>query len=109
MISYFVRYDGTAADPDAFARHYRTQHAGILRGFDGIQDLVLHTPARWRDPFDITAGKSFLLAQMTFESEAALAAALQSPARADARKDLRKFPDFDGIVTHQAMKSEKLF
>jgi uncharacterized protein (TIGR02118 family) len=109
MISYLVRYEGSAADSEAFLRHYRTQHAGILRGFDGIQELVLHTPAQWRDPFDITAGTSPLLAQMTFESDAALAAALQSPARAKARDDFQNFPAFEGVVTHQAMKSEKIF
>lgn len=109
MISYFVRYDGSTADPGDFLNYYRTQHAGILREFDGIQELVLHTPARWQDPFDITAGKSSLLAQMTFGSETALAAALQSSARAKARDDFQNFPDFKGIVTHQAMKSEKLF
>jgi uncharacterized protein (TIGR02118 family) len=109
MISYFVRYDGSAADPEEFLGRYRTQHADILREFEGIQGLVLHTPARWQDSFDITAGRSSLVAQMTFDSETALTAALQSPARMKARDDFRKFPDFEGVVTHQAMKSEKLF
>lgn len=109
MISYFVRYDGSAAKPEAFLDYYRTQHAEILRGFDGIQNLILHTPAQWRDPFDITAGKSSLVAQMTFDSEATLTAALQSSSRARARDDFRNFPAFEGTVTHQAMMSERLF
>jgi hypothetical protein len=46
---------------------------------------------------------------MTFDSETALTAALQSPARMKARDDFRKFPDFEGVVTHPAMKSQKLF
>jgi len=109
MISYFVRYDGSAADPEEFLERYRTQHADILHEFEGIQGLVLHTPARWQDPFDITAGRSSLVAQMTFDSETALTAALQSPARVKARDDFQKFPDFKRVVTHQAMKSENLF
>jgi uncharacterized protein (TIGR02118 family) len=109
MISYFVRYDGSAADPEEFLGRYRTQHADILHEFEGIQGLVLHTPARWQDPFDITAGRSSLVAQMTFDSETALTAALQSPARVKARDDFQKFSDFKRVVTHQAMKSENLF
>ena len=49
--------------------------------FRGIKSLVLHTPAAFSDPFPVRAGGTALLAQMMFESQTALDAALQSDAR----------------------------
>ena len=109
MISYFVRYDGQASNSKHFTDYYRTRHADILSRFDGIQNLVLHQPVTWHDPFPITPGDSMLLAQMTFASEDDLRTALQSPARADARDDFANFPRFDGRVFHQALRSETIF
>ena len=109
MISYFVRYDGQASDTERFTEYYRTRHADIVSRFDGIQNLIMHHPVTWRDPFPITPGNSMLLAQMTFASEADLQAALRSPARAEARDDFAKFPKFDGKVVHQALRAETIF
>ena len=50
-----------------------------------------------------------LLAQMTFDSAAALDTALASEARARARADFQNFPPFEGSVTHQAMAARKVF
>jgi hypothetical protein len=76
-VSYFVRYRGSAANPSAFVAHYRDRHAAILRGLPHIQSLVLHTPVAFRDPFPVREGGTALLAQMMFENEAALDAALR--------------------------------
>ncbi len=103
MISYFVSYRGASPDVEAFLQHYHERHAGILKGFPGLRGLVLHTPVPWRDPFPVNPGGRILLAQMQFESVAALDAALASEARVRAREDFRTFPPFDGTVTHQAM------
>ncbi len=46
---------------------------------------------------------------MTFESAAALDAALRSEARARARDDFANLPPVRGPVTHLAMASEKIF
>ncbi len=108
MISYFVRYDGQADDPQAFYDYYRDRHGEILGRFDGINGLILHRPVDWTDPFPVNKGASGLLAQMIFESEAALTAALKSSAREEARQDFQNFPSFDGQVIHQAMKAEKV-
>ena len=109
MISYFVRYRGSAADPQEFRRHYETRHAPILQGFPHIRSLVLHAPSAWSDPFPVKRGGSFLLAQMLFDSAADLDHALRSPARREARDDFGHFPPFDGEVTHEAMLGKVLF
>jgi hypothetical protein len=44
---------------------------------------------------------------MQFASAEQLEAALQSPARDEARDDFEKFPPFDGHVWHQAMCMEE--
>ncbi len=108
-VSYFVRYQGRADDPAAFLDHYRTGHAAILKDFPGIRALVLHLPAAWTDPVPVRPAGAALLAQMTFDSAAALDSALASEARARARDDFANFPSFAGEVTHQAMAEERVF
>ena len=105
-VSYFVRYRGSAADPEAFARYYRERHAAILGDFPGLRGLVLHRPIAALDPFPTRPGDAFFLAQMTFDSAEHLNRALASEARARARADFANFPTFEGEVTHQAMAGE---
>jgi hypothetical protein len=49
------------------------------------------------------------MAQLEFESEAAMNAAFASAERATARDDFKRFPPFDGSVVHQAMAQEEVF
>ena len=109
MVSYFVSYRGSTPEPEAFLEHYAGEHARLLAGFPGIRGLELHTPVGWNDPFPVNPGGRLLLAQMIFESAAALDAALASEARARAREDFGRFPPFQGTVTHQAMAARKVF
>jgi uncharacterized protein (TIGR02118 family) len=109
MISYFVRYRGTTADPANFTARYTAQHAAILRRFPAIRSLVLHQPVDWTDPFPVNRGNTFLLAQMQFDRAADLDAALSSPARQAAREDFHLFPAFAGDVTHEAMRGKIIF
>lgn len=109
MVSYFVRYRGSASDPDAFCRYYETQHAGLLQKFPNIRSLVLHRAADWNDPFPVNCGGSLLLAQMVFARPEDLDAALRSPARSAARDDFHRFPPFAGEVTHEAMTGKVIF
>jgi hypothetical protein len=46
---------------------------------------------------------------MTFDAPADLDAALRSTARQAARADFRRFPPFDGEVTHEAMAAKVIF
>ena len=107
-VSYFVRYQGTADDTNAFVQHYRTQHVPILRQFPRVRGVVLHRPVEWRDPFPVNPARDVLLAQMVFDSTADLNAALASEARARARADMPNFPRFKGNISHAAMIQEIL-
>jgi uncharacterized protein (TIGR02118 family) len=109
MISYFVRYRGTTADPSGFAERYATTHASILQRFPTIRALVLHRAVVCIDPFPTNSGGTLLLAQMQFDTLAHLDTALQSPARRDARADFNSFPAFTGEVTHEAMQARIIF
>ena len=109
MISYFVRYRGSVADPVGFVDYYAMQHATILKEFPGIRRLLLHEPAAWNDPFPVHDDGTALLAQMTFDTPADLQRALHSEARRRARDDFKTFPSFSGEVTHQAMSSRIVF
>jgi uncharacterized protein (TIGR02118 family) len=109
MVSYFVRYRGKAADPEAFVGYYRDRHAAILRTFPRIKSLVLHTPVAFDDPFPVRAGGTALLARMLFPDQAGLEAALRSDARKQAREDLARFGAFDGEITHEALSAEVVF
>ncbi len=109
MISYFVRYRGTTADPANFTARYASQHAAILWRFPAIRSLILHQPVDWTDPLPVNRGNTFLLAQMQFDRAADLDAALSSPARQAAREDFHLFPVFAGDVTHEAMQGEIIF
>jgi uncharacterized protein (TIGR02118 family) len=109
MVSYFVRYCGSAVRPEEFRRYYETRHAAILRQFPNIRSLIVHEPSTWSDPFPVRRADSFLLAQMVFEHASDLDAALRSPARRQARDDFARFPPFDGEVTHEAMIGKVMF
>jgi uncharacterized protein (TIGR02118 family) len=109
MMSYFVRYRGSATDPTAFVDYYANRHAAILKEFPGIRSLTLHEPAAWNDPFPVRDDGAALLAQMTFDTAVDLKRALYSEARRRAREDFARFPAFSGEVTHQAMSARILF
>lgn len=108
-VSYFVRYEGVAADPDAFLAHYRTQHVPLLTRLPGIRRIVLHTPCSWKDPYPVKPDRFAILVQMVFDSLEDLEEAVGSEARAAARADFGKLPPFQGAVYHQAAVGEEVF
>jgi len=109
MISYFVRYRGSADDPAGFVDYYATWHVAILKEFPRIRGLSLHQLVDWSDPFPVSPDGTSLLAQMTFDTLADLQRALHSEARRHARDDFARFPSFSGDVTHQAMSRKIIF
>ena len=109
MVSYFVRYCGESSDSAAFNSYYESRHATLLRHFPGIRSLILHSPQPLTILFRCGAGKTFLLAQMQFDSAGDLDAALRSEARRQARDDFQRFPSFSGEVTHEAMSAKIIF
>ena len=108
-VSYFVRYRGLPLPIDPFVTHYQERHARILQELPGIHGLALHVPATWHDPAGIHHDGTDFLAEMRFDSVAALEAALQSEARQRARTDFARLPKGAAAVTHQAMHRLQIF
>jgi len=102
-VSYFIRYDISTGDPEAFIRYYREHHVKLLARWPGLRRIVLHTPVEWSDTWPVNRGRALLLAQLEFDSLEAMHAAFGSPERAEARADMANFPPFEGSVTHQAL------
>jgi uncharacterized protein (TIGR02118 family) len=109
-VRYFVRYEGQSQDTERFIDYYVGTHGEFMKGYPGIRAAVLHLPVSgWKDPMTIVPGNDFLLAEFKFDSVDALNAALASEARVRAREDAKRFPHFEGKVTHQALTTKVLF
>jgi uncharacterized protein (TIGR02118 family) len=106
-VSYFVRYE--IDESDDFVRYYKDHHVPILARWPGIRRILLHTDLKVKDPFQVNRGNAFLVAQLEFESRADLERALESPQRAEARRDFQEFPPCEGKVFHQAMRQEEVY
>lgn len=107
-VSYFVFYRGRAEDPRAFMDHYKSRHVPILKKFPGIKAIKLHTPTDAVDVQTVEPGGFALVAELVFDSMEAMARALQSPERAQARADFKDFPPFHGDVWHQELTTERV-
>ncbi len=77
MISYFVKYRGSAADPAGFVDDYATHHAAILKEFTGIRTLSLHEPVDWNDTHSrftlITPNSKTMAVELLLNTIAAIA------------------------------------
>jgi uncharacterized protein (TIGR02118 family) len=74
-------------DPGAFDAHYRDVHSSIVARYPNLRDVRLTTPAG-------VAGRPapyHLMAEMTFDSDEDLEAALMSEAGTESARDLRNF------------------
>jgi uncharacterized protein (TIGR02118 family) len=74
-------------DPAAFDAHYRDVHSSIVARYPGLRDVRLTTPVG-------VAGRPapfHLLAEMSFDTDEDLEAALVSDAGTESARDLRNF------------------
>jgi uncharacterized protein (TIGR02118 family) len=74
-------------DPAAFDAHYRDVHAAIIARYPNLRDVRLTTPVG-------VAGRPapfHLLAEMVFDTEADLDAAIMSESGMESARDLRNF------------------
>jgi uncharacterized protein (TIGR02118 family) len=94
-VNYLVFYQGVAEEQQSFIDRYRNKHIPILERFPGVENVSLFTPVDWHDRHPVKPGGFTLIVNMQFASAEQLEAALQSPARDEARDDFEKFPPFD--------------
>ena len=104
--SYFVRYVGPHRDDGSFTARYRDAHVPMLLEFPAIRSVVLRTPLTVTDPFSVSPAGTHLLAEMRFDDQGGLQAALESSARARAREDFACMPTFHGTIVHEALREQ---
>ncbi len=109
-VNYLIRYEGRCPDPQGFVDYYANTHSHVMRAYPGIRSAVLHRAVEgWHDPLGVNRGETFMLGELQFDSVEALNHALASEARVRSREDARRFPPFEGKITHQAFEKLILF
>jgi uncharacterized protein (TIGR02118 family) len=86
MAQILVLY-GTPTDPAAFDRYYRETHTPLAQKIPGLRSLLIS-----KGPVQALAGSApYLIANLTFDSMAAIDSALQSPEGQITAADLPNF------------------
>ena len=106
--SYLVAYAGPAENPDHWLEHYIAHHPPIMRTMPAIRELEIYTAIDWISFLPGRKVRHLQRNKTCFDSNEALTAALQSPARSEMRKDYESFPKFSGPVTHFPMATRAI-
>jgi uncharacterized protein (TIGR02118 family) len=106
--TYLVAYEGPADNEAAWLAHYLEHHPPLMARLPGIRELEIYTPLEWRCPAHPRRVRHLQRNKVAFDSAAALAAALDSPVRAEMRADFARFPPYRGRVSHHAMTTQVL-
>lgn len=103
-ITYMVEYQRPADDEAAFIDYYCASHPPIMAELPGIRRLEIYTPVDWSNPLALDRADHMLMCDVSFDSAAALTAALHSDVRHRLRQDYDTFPPFTGRVGHHPMR-----
>ena len=101
--SYLVHYPGHAEDFNDWLKYYLSHHPQLMKSMPGIREIEIFTRLDWCDSMPWRRVHHMQRNKLVFDSEAALARALDSPAMFDMRADFRKFPPFVGGNLHYPM------
>jgi uncharacterized protein (TIGR02118 family) len=103
--TYLVAYDGPAEDEHAWHAHYLAHHPPLMARLPGILELEVYTRVDWVAPAGWQRANCMQRNKVSFDSPAALSAALDSPERRAMRADYNRLPRFAGAVTHYPMST----
>lgn len=107
--SYVVHYPGPAADLNLWLSHYIAGHPPIMRKFPGIRSIEILSRVDWCGGLEgVERVEHIQRNRISFDSAAALQAALQSPVRHEMRADFHTFPAFEGGNFHYPMATETI-
>jgi uncharacterized protein (TIGR02118 family) len=98
-----IHYPGKAEDLNAWLGFYFESHVPLMRRLPGIRELELYTRLDWVSGLPYPRAEYMQRNKVVFDSAAALAAALQSPIRAEMRADFLRFPPFTDGNRHNPM------
>lgn len=105
-LSYLVNYTRPAENEAEFLQYYRQHHPAILMSFPHIRRVELGLPLDWQAAGQIRRADRLLYCEVSFDSILHLNESLNSPVRAELRRDYACFPPFTGPVTHFAMQRQ---
>ncbi len=106
--SYLVHYPGHAQDLNAWLNHYLSHHPQLMRDLPGVREIEVYTRVDWCDGMPWERVYPMQRNKLVFDSTAALAAALDSPALHAMRADFRRFPPFFGGNVHYPMMTSTI-
>lgn len=101
--SYLVHYPGHAEDLNVWLKYYLSHHPQLMAFMPGIREIEIFTRVDWCDSMPWRRVHHMQRNKLVFDSEAALARALDSPVMIDMRADFMKFPRFSGGNVHYPM------
>ncbi|WP_284775187.1 hypothetical protein [Agrobacterium sp. lyk4-40-TYG-31] len=104
--SYVVHYPGPAQDLNIWMHHYIAHHPQVMRQFPGIRGIEILSRVDWTGFLPWERAHHMQRNRVMFDSQAALTAALQSPARIAMREDFKTFPPFEGGNSHFPMATK---
>lgn len=99
-LSYWVEYEGPAADANAWHGHYNAHHPALLAQFQGIRAIELYTPAVVVCGLPLPQRPCLQRNKTVFDSAEAMNAAMRSPVRIALREDFHRLPPFEGASHH---------
>jgi uncharacterized protein (TIGR02118 family) len=94
--AYLVIYEVQPDNPEEFLRYYIDHHLPIVWTFPSIRNVEVER--------GVDGGEVFMIARFTFDNLAELRAAISSPQRERARRDMENFPPYTGEVHRQAVE-----
>ncbi len=103
-VCYLVRYQRPAADEPRFIDQYCRHHPPIMARLPDIRRCEIYTPLAWTGALPAARADHMLICDTSFETAAALEAALRSEVRARLREDYHALPPFEGPCTHFGMR-----
>jgi hypothetical protein len=103
--TYLVAYEGAADDLPAWLSHYIADHPPIMARFPGIRQIEIYTCIDWCGGLPWPRVAHMQRNKVVFDNQAALTAALDSPARHEMRASFHRFPSFTGPITHFPMET----
>jgi uncharacterized protein (TIGR02118 family) len=104
--TYFVSYEGQAADDAAWLAHYLRHHPPLMKKLPGLRALEVYSRVDYDSGLDITKSRALQRNLVMFDSLQELNEALNSPVRRELRADYDNFPAFEGTSPHGVMESE---
>lgn len=104
--TYFVSYEGRAADDEAWLAHYLRHHPPLMKKLPALRALEVYSRVDCDSGLPISKSRALQRNLVMFDSLQELNDALHSPVRRELRADYESFPAFEGVSPHGAMETE---